>query len=138
MRSGALDLEEGTLVDIAVVRFLGTANHKASSCDAALLTFESGFSERVPGTITISRPARTSNKLRISCGGWSVKVMTFYSTEFHFASEDGSRAACTGPWTALIPSSCIVRITDAWASIWHAPPEACEAEQPPKCLAHTR
>jgi hypothetical protein len=61
--------------------------------------------------------------------------MTLYSTEFHFASEDGSRAACMGPSTALIPSSGIVRITDAWARIWHAPPDACEAEQYSKCLA---
>jgi hypothetical protein len=29
--------------------------------------------------------------------------MTLYSTEFHFASGDGSRAACMGPWTVLHP-----------------------------------
>jgi hypothetical protein len=33
--------------------------------------------------------------------------MTLYSTEFYFASEDGSGAACMGPWAALIPSSAL-------------------------------
>jgi hypothetical protein len=104
MRSVALDLEEVTLVDIDVVRFLRTyesqgieLRHCAPYIREWILRGERPA--RSQFLDPLARIEQTSNLIRRLVR----QSLTLYSTEFHFASEDGSRAACMEPWAALIP-----------------------------------